>query len=128
MTCRGVAVPERPGTVRCDAAPGARRGARKPAPAFEKPRPRAPCHGRIFKSYLTVEYCFCTLSVWLLHRRGRSRRLVLLKITALEEYGLRCAIRLAMAPDGQPVTVGDIAEKEGLTVPYVGKLMAVLRQ
>jgi len=33
-----------------------------------------------------------------------------------------------MAPDGQPVTVAEIAEKEGLTVPYVGKLMSVLRQ
>ena len=51
-----------------------------------------------------------------------------MKITALEEYGLRCAIRLAMAPGGQPVTVSEIAEKEGLTVPYVGKLMSILRQ
>ena len=51
-----------------------------------------------------------------------------MKITALEEYGLRCAIRLAMAPDGHPVTVAEIAEQEGLTVPYVGKLMSVLRQ
>jgi Rrf2 family iron-sulfur cluster assembly transcriptional regulator len=51
-----------------------------------------------------------------------------LKITALEEYGLRCVLRLAMAPEGEPVTVGEIAEREGLTVPYVGKMMAVLRQ
>jgi len=51
-----------------------------------------------------------------------------LKITALEEYGLRCVLRLAMAPGGEPVTVGEIAEREGLTVPYVGKMMAVLRQ
>ena len=51
-----------------------------------------------------------------------------MKITALEEYGLRCVLRLAMAPGGEPVTVGEIAEREGLTVPYVGKMMAVLRQ
>jgi Rrf2 family protein len=49
-----------------------------------------------------------------------------MKITALEEYGLRCLLRLAMAPGGEPVTVGEIAEKEGLTVPHVGKLMSVL--
>ena len=51
-----------------------------------------------------------------------------LKITALEEYGLRCVLRLAMKPVGTPLTVAEIAEQEGLTVPYVGKLMSVLRQ
>lgn len=51
-----------------------------------------------------------------------------MKITALEEYGLRCVLRLALAPEGEPVTVGEVAEREGLTVPYVGKLMSVLRQ
>lgn len=51
-----------------------------------------------------------------------------MKITALEEYGLRCVLRLAMKPGGGALTVGEIAEQEGLTVPYVGKLMSVLRQ
>ena len=51
-----------------------------------------------------------------------------MKITALEEYGLRCVLRLAMAQDGGPLTVAEIASSEGLTVPYVGKLMSVLRQ
>ena len=51
-----------------------------------------------------------------------------MKITALEEYGLRCVLRLAMKPGGGALTVGEIAEREGLTVPYVGKLMSVLRQ
>jgi len=51
-----------------------------------------------------------------------------MKITALEEYGLRCLLRMAIeSPDGT-LTVSQIAEKEGLTVPYVGKLMSVLRQ
>ena len=51
-----------------------------------------------------------------------------MKITALEEYGLRCVLRLAMKPGGGPLTVAEIAEKEGLTVPYAGKLLTVLRQ
>ena len=33
-----------------------------------------------------------------------------------------------MAQDGGPLTVAEIASSEGLTVPYVGKLMSVLRQ
>lgn len=51
-----------------------------------------------------------------------------MKITALEEYGLRCVLRLAMEPEGRSLTVAEISEKEGLTVPYAGKLMSVLRQ
>jgi len=51
-----------------------------------------------------------------------------MKITAVEEYGLRCALRLAMEPEGGSLTVSEIAEREGLTVPHVGKLMALLRQ
>lgn len=51
-----------------------------------------------------------------------------MKITALEEYGLRCVLRLAMNPGGGALTVAEIAQNEGLTVPYVGKLMSLLRQ
>src|SRR5262245_30374532 len=51
-----------------------------------------------------------------------------MKITALEEYGLRCLVVMAGKPDGDAVTVAEIADGEGLTVPYVGKLMATLRQ
>lgn len=51
-----------------------------------------------------------------------------MKITALEEYGLRCVLRLARTPQGGPLTVAEIADSEGLTIPYVGKLMSVLRQ
>ncbi len=51
-----------------------------------------------------------------------------MKITALEEYGLRCLLRLARHPEGSSLTVGEIAAAEGLTIPHVGKLMAALRQ
>jgi Rrf2 family iron-sulfur cluster assembly transcriptional regulator len=49
-----------------------------------------------------------------------------MKITAQEEYGLRCLLRLASA-DSESLTLPEISAAEGLSVPYVAKLMAVLR-
>ena len=49
-----------------------------------------------------------------------------MKITAQEEYGLRCLLRLAKADSGS-ITLPEVAVAEGLSVPYVAKLMAVLR-
>lgn len=51
-----------------------------------------------------------------------------MKITSQEEYGLRCLLRLARADEGQSLTIPEIAADEGLSVPYVGKILAVLRQ
>jgi len=52
-----------------------------------------------------------------------------MKITSQEEYGLRCLLRLAMAQGApEPLGIREIAEAEALSIPYVGKLMAVLRQ
>jgi Rrf2 family protein len=51
-----------------------------------------------------------------------------MKITAQEEYGLRCLLRLARAHGEQPLTIPEIAATEGLSVPYVAKLLSVLRQ
>jgi Rrf2 family protein len=51
-----------------------------------------------------------------------------MKITAQEEYGLRCLLRLARAAEGQSLTIPEIAADEGLSAPYVAKLLAVLRQ
>jgi Rrf2 family protein len=51
-----------------------------------------------------------------------------MKITAQEEYGLRCLVRLAQAEGGHSLTIPEIASAEGLSAPYVGKLLAVLRQ
>jgi Rrf2 family transcriptional regulator, iron-sulfur cluster assembly transcription factor len=51
-----------------------------------------------------------------------------MKITAQEEYGLRCLLRLARAGEGQGLTIPEIAEGEKLSSPYVAKLLAVLRQ
>jgi Rrf2 family protein len=51
-----------------------------------------------------------------------------MKITSQEEYGLRCLLRLARVDDGHALTIPEIALDEGLSIPYVGKLLAVLRQ
>jgi Rrf2 family protein len=51
-----------------------------------------------------------------------------MKITSQEEYGLRCLLQLAAAHDGQSLTIPEIAVAEGLSHPYVAKLLAVLRQ
>ncbi len=51
-----------------------------------------------------------------------------MKITAQEEYGLRCLLRLAQAEQGQSLTLPEVAAAEGLSVPYAAKLLSVLRQ
>lgn len=51
-----------------------------------------------------------------------------MKITALEEYGLRCMMQLALAPDDRPMTVAQVAEREGLSTEYAGKLLNLLGQ
>jgi Rrf2 family protein len=51
-----------------------------------------------------------------------------MKISSQEEYGLRCLLRLAQAADGHSLTLPEISAAEGLSVPYVAKLLSVLRQ
>ena len=51
-----------------------------------------------------------------------------MKLSAQEEYGLRCLLRVARAGAGESVTIPAIAEAEALSMPYVGKLMSILRQ
>jgi len=51
-----------------------------------------------------------------------------MKITAQEEYGLRCALQLALVQPGGSLTIPDIAEREGLSAAYAGKLLALMRR
>ncbi len=58
-----------------------------------------------------------------------------MKVTAVEEYGLRCLLRLVKSlPNPQqwapfPGTkIREIAALEGLSVPYAAKIMRILRQ
>ncbi len=51
-----------------------------------------------------------------------------MRISALEEYGLRCLLALAQAGcDGQ-LSIAEIAEKEAISVPYASKILSTLRK
>ncbi|MFN0084603.1 MAG: RrF2 family transcriptional regulator [Blastocatellia bacterium] len=49
-----------------------------------------------------------------------------MKITAQEEYGLRCILQLAREEKSGTLLVRDIAEREGLSVAYVEKILWTL--
>jgi Rrf2 family protein len=50
-----------------------------------------------------------------------------MKITAQEEYGLRILIRIACCRDEAGMSIPQLSEAEGMTIPYVAKLTRVLR-
>lgn len=50
-----------------------------------------------------------------------------MRISAQEEYGLRCILQLAQKGFGEVATIREIAERERLSVEYTGKLMMLLR-
>jgi Rrf2 family transcriptional regulator, iron-sulfur cluster assembly transcription factor len=50
-----------------------------------------------------------------------------MKLSAQEEYGLRCLLHLAQRGAEKSATIPEIAQAEGLSVPNVAKLMRVLR-
>lgn len=53
------------------------------------------------------------------------------KLTAQEEYGLRCLLQVARrAPctSAAPLSIRDVADAEGLSIDYAAKLLRVLRQ
>jgi Rrf2 family protein len=51
-----------------------------------------------------------------------------MKITALEEYGLRCMIQLAKNNAKPFLTLPDFKKREGLSIAYAGKLMMILKK
>lgn len=50
-----------------------------------------------------------------------------MQFSSQEEYGLRCLLRLASAGAGESLTIPEISQAEGISVPYVAKIMRVLR-
>lgn len=44
-------------------------------------------------------------------------------ISAVEEYGLRCALQLAALPEGSVLAASIIAEREGISVQYASKIL-----
>lgn len=51
-----------------------------------------------------------------------------MRISSLEEYGLRCLLALAGKGESGQLSISEIAELEGLSVPYASKLLAILRK
>lgn len=51
-----------------------------------------------------------------------------MKVTAQEEYGLRCVLQLARNHGHEPLVSRVIAEQEGLSIDYVTKLLMSLRR
>ena len=51
-----------------------------------------------------------------------------MKISAQEEYGLRCLVQLASLPPGDSLTLPQIAELEGISTANAGKLMWLLNK
>lgn len=49
-----------------------------------------------------------------------------MKISALEEYGLRCMLQLARK--GGPMSLPEISEAEGFSLSYAGKLLMILKK
>jgi Rrf2 family protein len=51
-----------------------------------------------------------------------------MQLSALEEYGLRCALQLAKIPPGSVLAASQIAEREGISVQYASKIMHLFRK
>lgn len=51
-----------------------------------------------------------------------------MKISAQEEYGLRCLLQLATLRENESLTLPQIAEREGISVANAGKLLWLLNK
>ncbi len=51
-----------------------------------------------------------------------------MKFSAQEEYGLRCLLQIGRPGAGGSLTIPEISASEGLSIPYVAKLMRILRR
>ncbi len=50
-----------------------------------------------------------------------------MKLSAQEEYGLRCLLHMARCGEGESRSIPEISRAEGLSIPNVAKLMRLLR-
>ena len=51
----------------------------------------------------------------------------MIRITAMEEYGVRCLLRLARNEDGQPITCAVLAEAEHVPPLFAEQIMRRVR-
>jgi Rrf2 family protein len=51
-----------------------------------------------------------------------------MKFSSQEEYGLRCLLQLGMQGEGGSLTIAELSQREGISVPNVAKMMRVMRR
>jgi Rrf2 family protein len=51
-----------------------------------------------------------------------------MKLSAQEEYGLRCLLRLGMQPAPGSLTIAELSRREGISAPNVAKMLRLLRR
>ena len=51
-----------------------------------------------------------------------------MKLSANEEYGMRCLVRIGYAGDGGAVTIPEMSQAEGFSPAYAAKILRVLRK
>ena len=51
-----------------------------------------------------------------------------MQLSSQEEFGLRCLLRLAQAGPGGLLSIQEISQAEGISVPHAAKLMRALRE
>jgi Rrf2 family protein len=51
-----------------------------------------------------------------------------MKLSSLEEYGLRCLLVLGRCAEGESLTIAEMSRREGISAPNVAKIMRVLRK
>lgn len=51
-----------------------------------------------------------------------------MKLSAHEEYGLRCLLRIGLAENDESVTIPEISQAEGLSPAYTAKILRMLRR
>ena len=51
-----------------------------------------------------------------------------MKLTANEEYGLRCLVRIGYAGEGGSLTIPEISQAEGFSPAYAAKILRMLRK
>lgn len=51
-----------------------------------------------------------------------------MKVSAQEEFGLRCLVQLAQLQDGESLTLAQLAAREGISTANAGKVMWLLNQ
>src|SRR5918998_3467038 len=64
----------------------------------------------------------------ILNRKRMLKGFREMKVSAQEEYGLRCLVQLAHLREGESLTLSQMAKLEGISVANAGKLLWILNK